>query len=148
MLRSVSSNVTLLLPAAGTTPLNWAFTLLSFDGTATVHQGEISGIAGAGTAADPHEATLAVGAASSSGGLFRLKLTVTRNVATPGVADAATTDAPSAQFGLGRPAAPTLDKVSGGDKVVGLVAVVPQTVSVGGISTKAIQPAQFVLSLR
>ena len=132
----------------GTTPLKWTFTLLTFDGTATVQQGEVAGITGAGSDAQPHEATLAVAAAAGSGGLFRLKLTAARDVPTPGVADVATTDAPSAQFGLGRPVAPTLEKVSGGEKVVGLVVAVPQTVAVGGITTKALQPAQFVLGLR
>ena len=135
-------------PAAGTAGASYTFTLLAADGTTVISRGAVGGITGAGTAADPHVATLAVGEAAASGGVFRLKLTATRNVPSPGVSDVSMTDAPSAQFGLGVPPEPVLEKAAGGEKVLGLVVAPWQTVSVGGVATAAIQPAQFVLRLK
>lgn len=128
--------------------MSYTYTLLAADGTTVVGRGAVTGVTGTGTAADPHLATLSVGEAAASGGVFRLKLTATRNVPTPGVADVAMTDTPSALFGLGLPAEPVLENASGGEKVIGLVVAPWQTVSVGGVSTRAIQPTQFVLRLK
>ena len=42
----------------------------------------------------------------------------------------------------GKPPAPVINKVAGGEKVVGLELAPPQTVTVAGVETKAMQPAQ------
>ena len=92
---------------AGTAQLLWKFALLGFDGTqigSSALDIPAALISGAGTDTNnPHTATLPVpDDALASGGLFRVKLTAIRNVTSPGIADSATTDAPSAPFGLGK----------------------------------------------
>ena len=141
--------------SAGTAALKWTFALLTLDGSATVAQGSIAGMSGAGTATSPYTATLPAAGAAGSGGLFRVKLTATRAVptvptavdGTPGIADTAVSDA-SGQFALGKPPAPQINSASGGEKVIGLVVAPQQTVFVGDTTTRAIQPTTFVVALK
>ena len=138
--------------AAGTDALKWTYALVTLDGSATVAQGSVAGMTGAGTTTSPYTATLPAAGAAGSGGLFRVKLTATRAVpstadGTPGIADTAVSD-PSLQFGLGKPPVPQINSASGGEKVIGLVVAPQQTVSVGDATTRAIQPTEFTVTLK